>query len=416
MGNKRKKNSRKLREIKNKKIIKTLKLITVICLVVLVMELIYVGYNLIYKRHESVYFDGINAIVSTDNYYATVGSNNNNDNFYEKAKISKYNVKKEKTFEKLYNVGFNSAFFGLAVDEDGLVAVGSYEKTKAEHEDAVRRALIVKYSDDGEIVFEKDFKILDNSRFTSIVKLSDGYLVTGQSVYKSTKVGTNSGGAILVKFDKDGNVLWSKTYGSSKAAIYNDLLVVDNYIYTVGTDENYLGIICKYDMNGNLVAYNDYKYTDDIGFSGIVNIGSRIYISGANRVSKNNTDAMIVEYDTDCKYIGQVVYKGKGIERYNKLIKDDHDNVIAIGIMATNRIKRSKTVDEFDYDGIIGKYNVNLEKIDVVTYGDERDDYFTDIKEVDDNYLVVGYSSYEDGSYLSKFINYSKAFKVLGVE
>ena len=49
-------------------------------------------------------------------------------------------------------------------------------------------------------------------------------------------------------------------------------------------------------------------------------------------------------------------------------------------------------------------------------YGDERDDYFTDIILDHNQYLVVGYSSYEDGSYLSKFIRYSDALKVLGVE
>jgi len=54
--------------------------------------------------------------------------------------------------------------------------------------------------------------------------------------------------------------------------------------------------------------------------------------------------------------------------------------------------------------------------IDVVNYGDERDDYFTDIIFANEKYLVSGYSSYEDGSYMSKFINYSKALKVLEVE
>ena len=49
-------------------------------------------------------------------------------------------------------------------------------------------------------------------------------------------------------------------------------------------------------------------------------------------------------------------------------------------------------------------------------YGDDRDDYFTDIIYDKNDYLVVGYSSYEDGSYLSKFIHYSDALKVLGVE
>ncbi len=416
MDSKNRKNSKKIKERRNRRIIKRLKLVIVLCLLILVGELGYIGYSIFNRKEESLYFDGINAIVSTDSYYATVGSNNNNDNYYEKAKISKYNEKKEKTFEKLYNVGFNSSFFGVTVDEDSLVAVGSYEKDIDDHNDLVRRALIVKYDANGDIAFEKDFKVLDNSKFTSIKKIEDGYLVTGQSVYKNTKVGTSDGGAILVKFDKDGNVVWSKTYGSNKAAIYNDLLLVDDYIYTVGTDDNYLGILCKYDLDGNLVAYNDYKYTDGIGFSGIVNIGDKIYISGANRVNKSNTDAMIVEYDVDCKYIKQKIYKSKGIDRFNKLIKDDHDNLIAIGLMATNRSKRSRTVDEFDYDGVVGKYNANLDEIAVVTYGDEQDDYFTDIKVVNGNYLVVGYSSYEDGSYLSKFISYSDAFKVLGVE
>ena len=69
-----------------------------------------------------------------------------------------------------------------------------------------------------------------------------------------------------------------------------------------------------------------------------------------------------------------------------------------------------------DYDGIIGKYKSNLEKVGVITYGDENDDFFTDIILDDNNYLVIGYSSYEDGSYLSKFINYSSALKVLEVE
>ena len=147
-------------------------------------------YSLLFKNKESLYFDGINALITNDSYYVTVGSNNDNSNHYEKAKVSKHNRKKEKTFEKLYNVGYNSAFFGVSMDEDNIVAVGSYEKTADDHNDSVRRALIVKYDSLGEIIFAEDFKLLDNSKFTSVTTIEDGYLVTGQSVYKNTKVGT----------------------------------------------------------------------------------------------------------------------------------------------------------------------------------------------------------------------------------
>lgn len=398
-----------------KKNFKRLKTIIIVCIIILVIELLTILYSVFIRNKESLYFDGINSVVSNNSYYVTVGSNNDNDKHYEKAKVTKYNENKEKTLEKLYNIGYNSAFFGVALDEDNIVAVGSYEKTKKDHNNLVRRALIVKYDSLGEIMFEKEFSLLDNSKFTSITSVSDGYLVTGQSIYKNTKVGNKKGGALLVKYDKDGKLLWSKTYGSSKTSVFNDLIIVDNYIYTVGMDKDYKGVLCKYDLNGNLITYNDYKYTDEIGFSGIVNIDNSIYISGSNRKNDKVTNAMIVEYNLDCEYQKQVIYSDTGITRYNKLIKDEHNNLIAIGIKMTNKNTKSKTADNINYDGVVGKYKSNLEEIKVVNYGDDRDDYFTDIKIINKEYLIVGYSSYEDGSYLSKFIRYSDALKVLEV-
>lgn len=398
----------------HRKTIKRLKLVAIICFIALIAEIGYIGYKVINKKDTSIYFDGINAIVYLDKYYATVGSNNDNDNHYEKAKITKYNLKKEKTFEKLYNIGYNSSFFGVTIDGEDLVAVGSYEKTNNEHEESIRHALIVKYDKDGNIVFEKDFGVLDNSKFTGITKVGEDYYVVGQSIYKNTRVGTDEGGAILAKYDKDGELLWYKTYGSSKSSIFNDLLVVDNYIYTVGTDDNQLGIIVKYDLDGNLITYNDYKTTDSLGFSGITHIGNSIYISGALKRDNFDTDAMVVRYNLDCVYLDQVIYTGQGKERFNKIIVDDHNHLVAIGTMAIP--KKEDGISEYNYDGIIAKYDEDLKVIDSISYGDERDDYFTDIKYIDGKYLVVGYSSYEDGSYMSKFINYSRAFKVLGVE
>ncbi len=398
----------------NRKKVEQLKTISFVCVIILICELIYIGYHFLYNREKSVYFEGVNAIVSAPNYYISVGSNNDNDKHYEKAKLSKYDSKRIKNYEKLYNVGFNSSFFGVAIDGEDFVVVGNFEKTEEDHKDSVRRALIVKYDKDGNILFEKDFELLDNSKFTSVAVVGDYYYVTGQSIYKNTRVGSKEGGAILAKYDKEGKLLWYRTYGSSKSAIFNDLIIVDNYIYTVGTDDNYLGIIAKYDLNGNYITHNDYRTTDSLGFSGIVADNGFIYISGALRRGKDNTDAMIVRYNYDCTYIDQAVYEGSGIERFYKLIVDDHDHIVAIGTMATP--KKSGGITEYNYDGIIAKYDKELKYIDAVSYGDERDDYFTDIMFDGGEYVVVGYSFYDEGSYMSKFIRYSKALKVLGVD
>lgn len=400
----------------NRSIYKRINIVSTIALFVIIIELLYIGYKLTFNNKYSVYFEGINAVEATEKYYVSVGSNNNNDKHYERASISKFNLKKEKTFEKLYNVGYNSAFFGVITDYENIVAVGSYEKTKKEHKDSVRRALIVKYDAEGNIVFEKDFKLLGNSKFTSIVKDGEDYLVTGQSVYKNTEIGKGEGGAILAKYSKDGELLWYKTYGSNKEAIFNDLVIANDNIYVVGTDKNHLGIIIQYSRDGDYIDFNDYKTTDSIGFSGITTLNNYIYVSGANKRNDTDTDAMIVKYDLDCTYIDQVIYKEEGIERFNKLIVDNNDNLIAIGTQATAKANKKSNVAEYNYDGLIAKYDLNLKNIDAILYGDDRDDYFTDIKFIDEKYLVVGYSSYEDGSYMSKFINYSKALKVLEVE
>ena len=172
-------------------------------------------------------------------------------------------------------------------------------------------------------------------------------------------------------------------------------------------------MVNEYDLDGNLV----YSNNNLIGyeFSSIVELNNNLYISGSYKVD-DGTDAFIGQFDLDGNLINSVSYQGKDYDKYNRIIKDNNDNIIAIGIMTTYRNKKSDTIDEFDYDGIIGKYKSNLEKVGVITYGDENDDFFTDIILDDNNYLVIGYSSYEDSSYLSKFINYSSALKVLEVE
>lgn len=408
----KKKTGRRKQLDKKKKILKVLNIIIFLSMIVLIIEIGYGIYYKTIKKEDNVYFDGINSIINIKNGYATVGSNNNNDNYYERAKFTVYNLKREKELEKIYNKGFNSVFFDLCKDSDGYVVVGSYEVNKMEHDNSIREALIIKYDNKGEVVFENKYKILDNSKFTSVTLVEDGYIVVGQSIYENTKVGNNNeGGAIIVKYNLDGKKIWEKSFGNSKSAIYNDVIVYNNYIYVVGKNESRIGVINKYDLDGNLVTSNDYKYTDALGFTGIVELNDSLFVATGKRITTSDSDAMIVKYDTDLVYINEESYNGGSIERFNKVIKDSNEHIILIGSSSIN-----DDDSYINYDGLIAKYNDRLDKIAVVSYGDEKADYFNDIINDDDNYLVVGYSSSEDNSYYSKFVKYSDALKVLVTE
>lgn len=378
---------------------KVIKIIVVICIIILIVDILY----LFYKKRP-IYFDSINSFEVIPNGYVAVGSNNKNKGNYEKAKITKYNHKKEKVWEKLYNNKYNSSYFGIEKDDKYYVAVGDYEANKDERKDNVRTALIVKYDDNGNIVNENSLQILGDSKFTNLLVVSDGYIVVGQSIYENMTLGlSDQGGAIIIKYDKNLKEIWRSNYGGSKSGIYNDLVMVNNNIYAVGKDAKNTGIISKYNKMGERIATTNYSYTDRFGFTGIVDINDELYVVGAKKTNENNSDyhmdCLIVKYDLECKKVKEQKNKIKDIGRFNKIIRDDESIIIA----GQRGIKHD---DNFLYSGIFAIYDKDLNKLLLKYYNVEKDNYFTDIKRQDDTYIISGYGTSFKDDYQSKFIIY----------
>lgn len=217
---------------------------------------------------------------------------------------------------------------------------------------------------------------MDDSKFVGVEVIDDGYLVVGQSIYNNMTLGlSEKGGAYLVKLDKVGNIVWRSNYGGNKAAIYNDVVVYDNYIYVTGRDSSRIGLLNKYDMDGNLVKSTGYEYTDSLGFTSMVVLDDGIVVSGAKKSvdQKNNSivDALLVKYDFDCNYINEVSYDDSGIERFNRVIKDKNNNLLVVG----NKVSSDTSDTSILYNGIIGKYKSDLTSIKVDNYGEQADDH-----------------------------------------
>ena len=80
-----------------------IKIIVIVCVLVLLFDIGYLIYITYFKKTEKTYFDSINMVEITNEGYIAVGSNNNNEKSYEKAKITQYDQDKNKVWEKLYN-------------------------------------------------------------------------------------------------------------------------------------------------------------------------------------------------------------------------------------------------------------------------------------------------------------------------
>ena len=139
-------------------------------------------------------------------------------------------------------------------------------------------------------------------------------------------------------------------------------------------------------------------------------VADSLVLSGGKKVTEDFSQPLLVKYDLDLSYIDSAIYDSKYSGRFLKVITDNNDDLVVLA--STVEGKKNKDV----HHAYIGKYREDLTEASVVPYYNEEDDYFTDVALMQDTYLVSGYSFYSDQGYLSKFLSYSEALKVLEVK
>lgn len=390
--------------------------IVIFCIVVLLLEGIY--FLIIRDRlhPRSTYYDSLNSLTLDNTDIVAVGSSNFKNSKYndypdglEKAKLVKYDKSGNIIFEKMYDKGINSTFNAVVEVEDGYIAVGSYEKDKNQSNDGLRDALIVKYDKDGKIIWEKDFTSLSNSKFNKVVEVEDGYIVIGQSIYADMEMGNaTEGGGVIIKYSKDGEIIWKSFHGGTKSASFNGIVVVDSNFYVVGRDGTDFGNIVKYSSNGEYQWHKNYRYTDTFGLSDIVYSNGKLYVVGSKEMfdhevtdddkrNTTNTDALLIRYNLDGDIEFEKTFGGSSYERYNSIMAY-HNNLFAIGSSSSSDSGLKIFTDGEKTAGILVKYDLdgNIERKNV--YGGSNQDNLTDIVTDNSNLYITAYTNSRDGN------------------
>ena len=373
----------------------------IIIILVVLVALCYFCLIFFYQDEDSKYLDTVDAITVANDYIYSVGLNNNNDRNLEKAKYTMYDMNQEKVMEKIYNKGYSSRFYDLVSDDGDVVIVGSYEATKKDYKNNLDTALILKYSDDGQVLFEKDLD-MKNSSFRHIVKTSDGYIAVGTGKEENSQRG------IIVKYHRDGTVDWKKVFDQKKDVLFSSAVVYDDTIYVVGV-QNHHGILASFDMKGNNIDYVIDKTTDSFGYSSLAVVDDTVVVTTGKK-ENNIFSPTLVQYDLDLSYLDDVSYSTEFSGRFHTILKDSNNDLIVLGEMIEHTNKKDI------HSSYIGKYRSDLTEAEVVPYYNDGDNYFTDVYLVDDAYLVSGYSYYSKEGYLGKLLVYSKALKMLEVK
>lgn len=377
---------------KQKKIFKT---IIIALAIILIGEIIYFGIRYYNGRKNSTYYSVINnAIVENEKNYVGAGFSdykqskyNDYENGLNKATIFNYKdgkITKEVGFKK----GYNSYFNDIIKVKDGYLAVGSIEMTKKQKEDGLSEGLLIKYDENFNFKWRKNIRGIGKTELLKIKQDGDDFVIVGTSVYGEGYMGNHTtGGGILIKIDENGEELMRINNGGPFYGRFNDVLIEDDSYVVVGLGKANSGIIIKYTKDGEKVWTGSYGYTDKNGINSITKLGNK-YITATTKLvnpKDTNMSAALVVFNKNGKKVDDVKYNSQSINYFGD-VETLNDSIIAVGYTGkgTTKIKT---------DAIIVKYDKDLYEEETNTLKGDNNEYYNNIYIKDNKIIVLGCSN-----------------------
>ena len=277
-------------------------------------------------------------------------------------------------------------FTSIVLNDDDSVVVAGRSKsmdngffTNGDYD-----AIIAKISDDGDILWIKNWGGTTFDGFVDIIKTSDGgYLAVGES--DSVDSEDPSSGMLdflIVKYDALGNKEWAKTYGGSNNDSATSAIEVDDGYIIVGesasTDAGFVNngyvdaIVMKVNKSGLLQWIKNIGGGPYDSFRSITNTEDGFICVGEtytnnNQIENNGPsgtrDAFLVKYDLFGNVEFIKTFGGTGGEVFTQIVPTHLDTYMAIGYSDSsdsgfvNRGMKDIIMVEYDKDG--NKLKVN---------------------------------------------------------
>ena len=270
--------------------------------------------NIVWKNELATNGDTIFYDVDTvSDGYIVVGQSLSDQPLENGAVIAKYSKSGSLVWKKYFGNTDSTAFKGVEVAKDRIYAVGLDQKDMG---------ILACFQLDGQYSWHKEYLYTDDLGLSDIYYFKNNlYVVGGKKVLDSELVdeerNTSNTDALLLKYSLEGDLLFEKTFGGSNLEHYNSLTAYGNNLYVVGysnsTDSGLkiftdgvkkAGIFVKYDLDGEMEKKTVYGGSNDDNLTGIVTDNSNLYITGYSNSKDGN---LLSSHENGRDYFGKLV-------------------------------------------------------------------------------------------------------------
>lgn len=286
----------------------------------------------------------------------------------------------------------NDAAFSVITSKDGSYVIAGTTSSKGQ---GSNDAWIIKINSDGNIIWDKTFGSTKNEHVYDIIETTDnGYIFVGQKYTSSA----NRFDAWVVKIDKNGRLVWEKFYGQNKVETamaickaYDGGFVIAGKTASFGNGL-YDAWLLKIDDLGNLEWNKTIGGQNDELANDIIQTSDRNYVVvGYTKSSGNGAkDAWIAKIDLQGNLVWEKFFGKANDDEAFSVIESSQNNFIISGYS-----KNVSTLKKDFWAGSIDIYgNINWERS--FSSGNNSIAYSL-IENSDNSFTFVGYSDVDNG-------------------
>ncbi len=280
--------------------------------------------------------------------------------------------------------------------------------------------VLTKYDKNGAVVWEKalgDPKGL--LELSSLSPCSDGsFYAAGHGVVIGNEAVKGYYDGAIYKIDKNGNIIWTKAFGTTTVDSFNDITVTkDGGVVAVGFvstndgdaqdsgGEAYKSKACivKYSASGKLLWKNYVGGDRDQLLAVAEATDGSLFVTGSfvsDKLFENRgkADAAAIKYSKDGKRITQTAIAGTGVDSFKAIMPTSDGGVIVAGHSdSSDTIEQSFFKNDFaskgGFDAFIIKYDNNLKIKFVTPLRGQNNDTVESITELSNGTFIVAGSS-----------------------